>query len=362
MKYPSIILSLIVLVVITLSSCDKEPETVYKYDPKVITYDNLQKMSAFIKKNETKFQNFTIDGASGGVITSSNGVKYYIQPYAFTDLSGTPATGPVAISIKEIFKASEMILSDKPTLTTTGGILESYGEFFVKAQQNNKKLIFRVDSGQINNAIQIAMRNPNKMQQNIPLWEGDTIIAYTQSGHNFENTFVTKTTTIPLMKGMDWKALSGKSATANPDTIRFALPELFKWANCDILGGAPSGNTTVLCYFENHFNLESGSGYQGIQGSMCFFKPESKSTAVKLYNTIFDAPAGKEGFLSYQNSMPIGLKGTFIVISVVDEKFYCQTKAVTIDAPAAGKNYVAFSFQLKEVTEAELLALINGLN
>jgi hypothetical protein len=56
MKYPSIILSLIVLVVITLSSCDKEPETVYKYDPKVITYDNLQKMSAFIKKNETKFQ------------------------------------------------------------------------------------------------------------------------------------------------------------------------------------------------------------------------------------------------------------------------------------------------------------------
>jgi len=60
--------------------------------------------------------------------------------------------------------------------------------------------------------------------------------------------------------------------------------------------------------------------------------------------------------------MPIGMKGTFIVISVEDEKFYMQTKTVTIDAPAAGKNYVVYSFQLSEVTEAQLLAAIKGLN
>jgi len=185
-------------------------------------------MSDFVKKYETKFQNFTIDGANGGVITSLNGVKYYIEPYAFTETNGTPVTGPVAISIKEIFKASDMVLSDKPTLTTTGGVLESFGEFFVKAEQNNKRLILRLDSGQINNAIQIAMRNPGKNLQNITLWEGDTTISFTQSGHNFENVYVTKTTTIPLLKGMDWKELLGKSANANPDTIRFSLPELFK--------------------------------------------------------------------------------------------------------------------------------------
>lgn len=365
MKNLSILLTLLVSLVLIVSSCDKEPEPVWvtNPNPKVPpTYNNLGKMSDFIKKNETKFQAFNLDASKGGVITSQNGVKYYIPAYAFETSSGMPATGNITISVKEILTVSDMVLSNKPTLTNDGKLLESYGEFMVKAQQNNQNLRLRRDSGQVAAAIKIAIKNKNKENTQVPLWEGDTTVSITKTGYNHENSLITKTTDIPLPKGIDWKQLLGKDASAAPDSVRFQLPELFKWVNCDVISNIGAIKTTVLCYFENYFNDEIPANYMGSQASMCFFKPDGKNTVVKLYNMIVDAPVGKEGFLSYQNSMPVGVKGTFFVMTIKDEKFYCQSKSVTIDAPAAGKNYTPISFLLKEVTETELLDAIKALN
>ena len=83
---------------------------------------------------------------------------------------------------------------------------------------------------------------------------------------------------------------------------------------------------------------------------------------VKLYNKIISAPVGKEGLLSYQNSFPIGIEGTFLAITTKDGKFYAEMKDVTIGAPASGKTYFPVSFNLAEVTEAGLLSLIQQLN
>ncbi len=362
MKNPSLILTLFIVFSIVVSSCYKEPEPLYVYLPSKPLSNNLKKIEDFNNKNTTKFQVFKMDASQGGIITSANGVKYTIPAYAFETSSGMPVTGNITISIKEIFDPADMILSNKPTVAANGGILESYGEFLVKVQQNNQNLRMRFDSAQTQNAIQIALRNNKKNDIYIPLWEGDTSIIYTQSGHSYENQLITKSTTIPINRGIEWNQLIGKTADANPDTIRFKLPSLFKWANCDFLANYTGPKTTVICYFENIFNNEPYQGSQFGEVNMCVFKLENQNTLIKFSNTIFDAPLGKEGFLSYQNLIPVGVKGTFFVMSVKDEKFYCQTKSVTIDAPLAGKNYTPISFQLKEVTETELLSAIKSMN
>jgi hypothetical protein len=365
MKNPLSILFISLSMLFCFSSCDKEPEPVWieNTNPKVpIIYNNLKKVSDFIQKNETKFQVFNLDASKGGNIISKNGIRYFIPANAFVNSFGALVTGNITLSIKEILGVSDMVLSNKPTLTKDGKILESYGEFFVKAQQNNQNLRLRLDSGQLSAAIRISILNRNHQPTQIPLWEGDTTIVITKTGYNHENKYLTKTTEFPLSKGIDWKELLGKTAAGGMDSIRFELPELFKWANCDVLSNLSSSKTTVLCYFENIFNDEKGSSYQGIDASMCFFKPEGKNSVVKLYTTIIDAPKGKEGFLSYQNSMPVGVKGTFFVMVTKDEKFYCQSKSVTITAPEAGKDYTPIGFQLKEVTEKELLDAIKALN
>ena len=364
MKNLTLILLNVFSLLLLVSSCDKEPEPVWvtNPNPKVPTiYNNLKKMADFIEINETKFQVFTFDASKGANIISKNGTRFNIPPYAFVNNSGTPVFGNVSISIKEILSVSDMILSSKPTLTNDGKLLESYGEFFVKAQQNNQNLRLRVDSGQVAAAIKIILKNRNKQETQIPLWEGDTTISITKNGYNHENVSIIKTTNFPLPKGVDWKQLLAKSAFSDMDSVRFELPELFKWINCDAIANLSATKTTVLCYFENVFNDEITASYQGKESSMCFFKPEGKNTVVKLYNMIIDAPKGKEGFLSYQNSMPVGVKGDFFVMSIKDEKFYCQLKTIIIAAPDIGKNYTSYSFQLKEVTELELLNTIKSL-
>ncbi len=363
MKKSIVYLALILFSVAFLQSCDKEPDPIYIYEPKApVIHDNVKIMADFIRKNETKFQEFSLDASRGGVITTKNGVKYYIPAYAFENYSGMPVSGTIKISIKEIFNISDMILSNKPTLTNKGEMLESVGEFFVKAEQNKQPLRINRDTVQTQNRIGIALFNKNKLTKDIPLWNGDTTYLVTSSGHNHENKSTTVTKNFYTFKGVEWKERYNDFAASTGDTIRFKLPELFGWCNVDVLTPNSSNLTTVLCYFENVFNDEMSASYQGTEPSMCFFKPDNKNTVVKLYNMILGAPADKQGFLSYQKSMPVGMSGTFVVFVVKDGKFYCQKKAVTIAAPAAGLDYTPIAFQLNEVTEADLLNTINSLN
>lgn len=369
MKTTTIFISAMFAMGILISACKKEPEPHYIYEPKVPgNFNNVKTLSDFMKKNAVKYEVFKMDATKGGVITSKNGVKYYVPAYAFTNSSGMLATGMIDISIKEIFEASDMILSDKPTLTNKGEILQSFGEFLINVEQNNQPLKPLLDSAQFPRKMRVTWVNKSKYRQGMPLWDGDTVFTWTEqiAGYNHENKYTTKTTTNQYygFKGIDWRERYAEFASpdASGDSLSFELPSFFEWLNCDVLNYQSNAKTTVLCYFENFFNNEISADYMGTQPSMCFFKPVNTKSVVKLYNLIFDAPAGKEGFLSYLNGMPVGVTGYFLAITVKDGKFYSQSKLETIAAPQAGKDYTPISFQLKEVTEAQLLAEIKGLD
>jgi hypothetical protein len=145
-------------------------------------------------------------------------------------------------------------------------------------------------------------------------------------------------------------------------TSSFNLDSLGQWRNCDALMNDPRPKTTAFGYFTNQWSSQSSSSYLGGEASMLFFKVKQQNTLVKLTGKIMTSVLGKEGLYSYQNSFPIGMEGTFMAITFKNGKVYAEMKDVTIAAPASGKTYFPVSFSLNEVTEAQLLSLIQQLN
>lgn len=329
---------------------------------------DAQMLAELLASHAPVFEHFNIDAAAGGVVTTSQGTKFTIAPNSFITAGGAPVTGSVDISIKEIRDVSNMILSDKATVTANGQILVSFGEFFVRAAQNNQDLALKPknDTGR-----GILVQVPAKPGDNVvngvkevPMWNGDTAITITQSGYNHINQPVSITMQQSAVRGVAWNQISSSYAIFNSanGTMDFRLDSLITWINCDGLAAMPNPKTTVMGYFTNHFNAETGTGYSGEQPSMLFFKPKNFNTLVKFYNVIMTPPAGKEGFHSYQTSIPVGLEGTFLAISAVNGQLFAEQKSVTIGAPAAGDDYTTVSFDLQPVDAAALLALINSMN
>lgn len=356
----------LVATAITISSCKKNNSQEVAPDKGL----DGKMLSELLSTHAPKFEHFNIDAAAGGMITTTKGTKFTIPANVFITATGAAVTGAVDISIKEMRDVSDMILSDKPTVTADGKILVSYGEFFVKAVQNNQDLSLRPknDTGK-GIRVQVPAKprdnvgGPNGMKE-VPMWSGDTTVTFTQNGFNYINQPVSITKQQSVSKGVLWNQVQSSYALFNSanGTMDFRLDSLIRWVNCDGLASMPNPKTTVMAYFTNYFNAETSASYGGEQPSMLFFKPKNFNTLVKFYNVIMTPPAGKEGFHSYQTSIPVGIEGTFLAISAIGGQLYAEQKTTTIGTPAAGDNYTTVSFNLQPVDAATLLTLITSMN
>lgn len=317
-----------------------------------------QTMASFKQSHGPKSESFTVDASAGAVITSSKGIKYTIPAGAFATSSGAAVTGSVTVSVKEINTPADMLLSDRPTLTRDGRMLVSYGEIFVTAAQNNNNLVLKRDSGV---KVQIPAK-PNG--QEIPLWDGDSSSSVSLSGYDYLNTAVTVSIQSPVRRGIVWDQISAGYAFFNGSngSLDFKLDSLAQWRNCDAILSNSGTKTTLLGYFNSHYNAETAQDYSGEQPTMLFFKPHNQNTLIKLYDIILNATGAYQGFISYQASMPVGMQGTFLAMSTINGKFYADMKDVTIAAPSGSNNYTTLSFDPQEVSETAMVNLILQLN
>ncbi|MBS1661627.1 MAG: hypothetical protein JST68_11330 [Bacteroidetes bacterium] len=354
---PSLI---IVATAISMFSCKKN-ESVPSTNNN--TSQDGKVMADFKANHGPQFENFTIDASAGAVITSSKGIKYTFPAGAFVTSAGAAVTGNVTVSVKEINSAADMLLSDKPTLTRDGRMLVSYGEIFVQAVQNNNQLALKKDSGV---KVQIPARpNANGQQlKEVPIWDGDSTITTTLSGYDYLNTAVTISFQTAVRRGIVWDQLSSNYSFFNSGngSLDFKLDSLAQWRNCDAILSTSGTKTTVLGYFNNHYNQATTQDYSGEQPTMLFFKPRNQNTLIKLYDIILNATGNHQGFYSYQASMPIGMEGTFLAMSTENGKFYADMKDVTIAAPVGTNNYTTLSFDPVEVSESAMVNLILQLN
>lgn len=357
MKKVYLITVSILFISFSLISCRKNDANI----PENNTAD-LQQIQQFFDQNKPKYETFTLNASAGGTITLASGTKITFPPNAFTK-AGNAVSGNVEVSALDILKPSEMILGNRPTVTDDGKMLESFGEIIVRARQNGAEIQLNnnADGEGVNVALAVGAGKGRQID-GIPIWDGDTVITQTSSGNNHENQLVTISTQISVRKGIEWTQIPGNFGFANTSTSYFNLDALGDWRNVDIFYHDPRPKTTVLGFFGEHFNASTATDYTGQEPSMLYFKPRGNNTLVKLYNVIFNPAAGKEGLLSYQNMMPIGLEGTFLAITTQNGKFYAEMRDVTIGTPDSGKNYVAFTFNFSEVSETQLLNLINQMN
>lgn len=356
MKKTSLFSTLLAAAILFSTACKKSETSEQPEDT------GRQAMTGFFKQNAPAFQSFTINAGTGGTITTTKGTKFYISPNSLVDASGNIVTGNVTISVKEVGKASEMILSDRPAATGDGKMLQSFGEFFIKAQQGNNELKLRADS-----AIRGNVKPANagaQLPRDIPMWRGDSAVNTATQGYNHDNQQVTINNTYYVARGISWDQIAASFATYNNGNggYDFKMDSLITWRNCDALYNPAGVKTTVMGYFGSAFNTTTGRSYMGQEPSMLFFKVRNQNTLVKLYDVILQPASGKEGLHSYQSSFTVGDQGTFLAISAKDGKFYAEMRDVTIPAPAPGKNYVPYTFNLTEVTQSTLLSLIQQMD
>jgi hypothetical protein len=120
--------------IVLLASCQPEIS-----ETRSATNQPQKNLQGFFTDNSVKGQRFTSNSSSTIQLTTAKGHKIILPPNAFVTLGGQPVTGEVAIEVKEINAPWEMILSDRPTMSN-GRILESGGEFFIRATKNGQEL------------------------------------------------------------------------------------------------------------------------------------------------------------------------------------------------------------------------------
>lgn len=103
--------------------------------------ENYSTTNDFFAKNGVAMQSYVINGSSGGSFTTPQGTIVTIPSNAFKTQSGNPVTSDVTIMFKDIYKKSDMLLSNKGTNTIWGTPLKSGGEFFIKCQLDNSTLV-----------------------------------------------------------------------------------------------------------------------------------------------------------------------------------------------------------------------------
>src|SRR5258708_19580566 len=167
-----------------------------------------------------------------------------------------------------------MMMGGKRGLRSEGRMLVSYGEFFVKATQNNQDLLVKKDS-----AVKVQIPAKPVNGQEIPMWGGDSAATFTLSGYDYLNTAVTIAVQAPVRRGIAWNQITTSYAFFNSSngTLDFKLDSLVKWRNCAaILSTTSDPKTTVLPYFTPPFNTQTPTDYSGDQPTALYFKPHNQ--------------------------------------------------------------------------------------
>ncbi|MDX1941228.1 MAG: hypothetical protein SFU99_11795 [Saprospiraceae bacterium] len=96
-------------------------------------------LNDFFADTLNKVQEYVIDAARFTMIVGKKGIRFSFDPGSFLDANDVPVRGEVQIQLCEMFDKGEMILNNLMT-TSENRLLESAGQFFIKATQNLEPL------------------------------------------------------------------------------------------------------------------------------------------------------------------------------------------------------------------------------
>jgi hypothetical protein len=307
-----------VIAMVIIASCKKEKT---ENPSAVTTTTSYLSVKDFLSRNKAKNQVFTVNGSTGGSFTSSQGTVVSIPPNAFLTFSGVPVTGNVRIEFKDIYKKSEMLLSDIPTQTLSGNMLKSGGEFLINASFNNQDVM--LDAGKKITVTQPVQEGTGVADQGmVPFVAEQDSIGFGWWPNPNDSIFVTTEEYIFSLYSF---SSSGSGTWCNSDNQAFfnAFPQTLLTLH---------GNDSPDVYLTEVF--------------LVFSNINSMIHVYRNYGTN-DFP---------YNYAPVGLQCTMVALGAKDGKLYSSFRPITITANQT------VNFSLTETTDAAFKAQLNALN
>lgn len=189
-------------------------------------------LEEFFLRNGVHEQCFTIDTAKPAYITGEKGTELFIDPHSFVDMTGEAVEGSVQIHLKEVFRKSEIVLTNRPT-TSQDKLLETGGALDIRATQNYMPLNL---SKELMVEIPVSTRVANPLAMDI--FRGTT---------SRRGLFAAQPT-------FDWipsdKSQIRLRRSGNRSVFELALREL-EWINCDYFFRTKEARTMVTAQYDN---------------------------------------------------------------------------------------------------------------
>lgn len=285
---------------------------------------------------------FKLDAKNGGVLQTAT-LSLMIPPLSILDKAGVPldvdtdgdsvpdahqVTDPVALSLREFRSVGDMVRGGRPTMASDGSFLESSGAFELEATTENGKPLVVQDLAKVT-FHQWDKSNP----QGMGMWLGkpdsdvwvqpkvkDPLATLVEPPGYYFNS-------LPL------DSIGGYSA-----------------ANCDKVVNLAADHMTLRVKLAKPFMAEAG----------VFFLPSGLNIAAKLYTKDPSLP----GFVSYADTMPVGVQGKLIVVSLVAGSYYLfHDDAFTIPTgvAVAGVKEATITPIPVAVSQATFMIYMNGL-
>jgi hypothetical protein len=304
--------SLLVLVLFSsffFIGCKEDDVTTPTGEP--LPYDNI---SELFETQAPQTQSFTIAANTTQTVTGTDGTKITFYANSFVDAQGNTVTGQVNFELKEIFAKGDMIWSERMTVASNGQLLESGGEFSLKATSAGQEVFLNQDFF-MEVPISNATSNPSAME----------LFTSTESDSTWtpaDSTWV----------GID---SSNTNYQVNFDSLT--------WINCDYFYGANNTTTT----FSAEPVLTAGVNLTDVSAYVVF--TNINSVASLYYNSA-------AGTFQCSYNLPIGEAVTVVIVGMDATQLYLGTLNTTISALTS-----PLQVPMNPVTQAQLQTTINSL-
>jgi hypothetical protein len=274
------------------------PEATPPPPPSSVYYNSLQQ---FYQLNGVKSQIFSVDAVSGGSFVTAKGTSVTIPANAF----GTNLSGTITIEFRDIYKKSEMLLSNMHTKLKSGGPLQSAGEFYIRAKDAN------------GSALQVVQGKTITVRQPKTALQGDQVPGFTVS------SFTAEPDSLPN----DSAGVPGNLWVSNPNTALITAAGNYVFSLYQF--GQPLDSGTWC-------NSDNATYFAGFQQTTLTINPTFDINyyhpdvflVFKTVNCMIHVYRG--GNVFPYNYAPAGLQCTAVAIGVSHGKLYAGFTPITI--------------------------------
>lgn len=272
-------------VIATIAGCQKEKTVI----------DGPQPLKSFFTSTTTPSQTFQINmDGSAKLITGQKGTRIIFYGNSLKHQNGSAVTGTVTIELKECYSVSDMVLSNKQTVSN-GILLQSGGEVYLMAKQGSEELV----AGNQGPVMQFPFIG--NTQWDMQLFTGNIQPDSSETTAAGETVnWVAEAETLQVVT--DTVGTSGGFGTY----YSFTIPHL-GWSNCDRFWNNTGGTDPMV---------KLPDGYTAANTCvMMVFKDEKTVATADLYNNhIFRFHAGEH--------TPIGLNVAIVAVAKRDGTHY----------------------------------------